>query len=462
MQRAVLLEASAKVTGRHLNHVPTHEPTLRDLRRTVFAPTAFGRPKTLKWRMDRERPAAGDLSRYPLPGLLFGLHRENLTGTLTVGRDHSERRVHVRDGRVVAVVASAAIEACARILLDQGIVSQDHYAQSLMVAHDSERSQTDVLEEMGAVTDEQLARARGQHSYETMMRLFRLRRGEFTVQAQDHEYGRRSETGIHPRRIIFHGIRAAYDVERLREEMGDRLDDATFRISRDEVAHLGDYDFDDDAREMVERLCSDDCTVDMLGNSELSARRVLYTLLATEALEVRASASAVTPGRKIATPTPATTADVSGLGSYHLSRKTVPPSARRERLLSKSSSSVPPTAAPKPTAAALREKIEKTAQDLDRISYFDLLGIKGDAEQAEIERAYAAQRQMCDAAQLKALGLDDLAPVVSRMLVRLDRAYDILSNPTLRGAYLRSMSGQGGKSGSQAGRVRKRTPESGA
>ena len=413
--------------------------------------------------MDSERPAAGDLSQYPLPGLLFGLHRENLTGILTVGTGTNERCVYMRDSRVVAVIATGAIEACARILLDMGVVSQDHYAQSLMVAHETGRPQIEVLEEIGAVTEEQLARARGQHSYETMMRLFRLRRGEFTVQTGDHEYGRRSDAaGIHPRRIIFHGIRAAYDVERLREEMGEWLDDATFRINHDEVSHLGDYDFDDEARGMVERLCIDDCTVDMLGNSELSARRVLYTLLATDALEVCASASRVTPGRKIATPAPATKADAGGHGSYHLAGKTVPPSARRERLLSRSGSSVPPTVVPKVNAAALREKVETTAALLDRLSYFDLLGLMGDAEQDEIERAYSAHKQTFDAGQLKALGLDDLDPMVSRILARLDRAYDILSNPTLRGAYLRSMSGQGGKSGSQVGRVRKRTPESDA
>ena len=412
--------------------------------------------------MDTKRPSVGDLSKHPLPGLLFSLHRERLTATLALCTDTLERRVHFRNGRVVAVITPAAIDACARILLDLGIVSQECYAQALMVANETGRSHIEVLEEMGAVTDGQLARARGQQSYETMMRMFRLRGAEFAVQVREHEFGRRFENGgIHPRRIIFHGIRAAYDLERLREEMGDWLDDATFRVNRDEVANVADYDFDAESRGIFDRL-RDDCTIEMLGESELSARQVLYTLMATDALEVCVGASAVTPGRKIATPAPASRRDVVGPGSYRFSGKTVPAHARRERLMSRSSSSVPPTAAARPTGPTLRETIERTAQSLDRLSYFELLGVKDDAGDAQIETAYDMQKRTFDPSDLKMLGLEELVPVVARILVRLDRAYDILSNPTLRGAYLRSMRGQGSGSGSHVGRVRKRTPERGA
>ena len=81
-----------------------------------------------------------------------------------------------------------------------------------------------------------------------------------------------------------------------------------------------------------ERLCREDCRIEMLGANEIASRRVLCALLATDALEVCLGASAVTSDRRIATLVPATRRDIAGPGSYRLSGGTVPAHARRERL----------------------------------------------------------------------------------------------------------------------------------
>src|SRR5262245_36472289 len=269
--------------------------------------------------------ATGSVRAYPLPKLLFYLYRKQFTGTMVLSQSPLENRIYLRDGMPVAAQVADMTEPMGRILLEMGIITDELYNQSLAQMAASGQRQGDILVAIGAVTEEQVAQALKTQLVRKVVRLFKLREAEFALFREDHEYGRTPVEAaglrVHPRRLIYNGIRNCYDIERVREEIGDGLDGRMFQLDPNTAPNLDRYQFSEEDGQLLALLHSQPWSVRPLreasGASETEIWMMVYTLLVTDMLSLVQVGAAAGPGasdevaraaspaeRPVATPVP--------------------------------------------------------------------------------------------------------------------------------------------------------------
>src|SRR5262249_47798204 len=139
------------------------------------------------------------------------------------------------------------------------------------------------------LTLEEVALARKHDLLEQITELFWLADAEFAIYREGHDYGATPEEArqlrLHPRRVIYHGIRAAYDVARVWRELGDALDGQAVRIGTEATASLGRYRFTADDQMLVAKLTAGYWTPTNLiadtGALDVDAWRLIYPLCVT-------------------------------------------------------------------------------------------------------------------------------------------------------------------------------------
>src|SRR5262249_17533223 len=128
---------------------------------------------------------------------------------------------------------------------------------------------------------------------------------------------------------------------------------------------------------------------------ETTCWRLVYSLLATQALDLEASA----PGeRPVATPVPVTRMAAERPGTYRLGGRKPGPGQKGDA----------PSLVGADDAGELGRKIETLAASFGSLDCFELLGVRRDVDSEEIERAWTAQRERFDPERLGALGLGNL------------------------------------------------------
>src|SRR5262249_16957043 len=158
---------------------------------------------------------------------------------------------------VFAEVAES-VEPVGRILLELGLIDENVYNLSLAQAAKTGERQGDILQASGAITEEQVEHALKLQLLRKLLRLFKAREAQFALYREDHDHGREAELAakmrIRPRRVIYHGIRNAYDMARVREEIGDALDSQVFRLDLRKVPNLDRYQFSAEDQQLLDLL----------------------------------------------------------------------------------------------------------------------------------------------------------------------------------------------------------------
>ena len=273
--------------------------------------------------MSQRPEVAGSFRQHPLPKLLFYLYRKQFTGMMSVRQPSGESRIYFRDGMPVAAEVSETVEPIGRILLELGLIDENVYNLSLAQAAKTGQRQGDILQASGAVAEEQVEHVLKIQLLRKLLRLFKGREAQFALYRDDHQYGRVPEeaakTRVHPRRVIYHGIRNAYDLSRLKEEVGDALDGQLVRLDLRKVPNLERYQFSTEDQVLLDLMRNKFWDIEGLQTAaqagELDAWMMVYTLLVTDMLELQqvSDRPAITPlglvggeveHRPIATPMP--------------------------------------------------------------------------------------------------------------------------------------------------------------
>jgi cytochrome c-type biogenesis protein CcmH/NrfG len=240
--------------------------------------------------------ATGAFRQHPLPTLLHYLARKEFTGLMAVVEAGQGNQAYFRAGNIVACeLADRQIEPIGRLLLDAGVITDEIYNQTLMLMAQNGQPQEQILLATGAATEEQVTQAHAQQLFKKVVRMFKLRDGEFALFRQDHEFVRDpllfAALRVNSFRAVYHGIRYAYDLERIHAEVGHTLDSRTFRVDPKKASILSEFQFARDERVLVDMLQSQHWDVPTLmqvvKRGELEVLMVTYALLATEMLELR-------------------------------------------------------------------------------------------------------------------------------------------------------------------------------
>jgi DnaJ-domain-containing protein 1 len=368
---------------------------------------------------EKARPAAtGTLDERPIPRLLHQLMRKQVTGWLVVrepvkgGGEGADSTVFLRDGAPVHVQRPDDADRLDQVVAAAGLVSAQ-VLREVSAALPAGKRLGEVLIERGLVAEATLADLLKVQMKRKLHRLFGSRQGSWAIYVGAHNFGAGGEfreMRVDPRCLVYEGIRAAYDEDRLRAELGP-LAGRRFRLLRSVPASLLEAmgfphgDATVAALDGPPRRLAD---LPPAGVAAKEALAVVLALLYTDLLEAEAQAA----GKPGTTVVPA----LASSGS-------MPAVAAK------------PAAAPL-TDAALATRIDELLARIDTVSHFELLGIPENASTEEISAAFLRRMRELHPDRLAGRGLRDLAAKAARLVARINEANVVLIDPKQRAAYL--------------------------
>jgi len=237
----------------------------------------------------KQAAVQGTLKERPFPRLLQQLYRKKFTGYVVVAdqtRDESE--VYLREGAPVHVQRPVDTDRLGNLLVEYGVVSAEVVATASAQVTDGTRL-GDVLERMGALDREKLAQVLKSQVVRKLTRLFFVVDGTYAIYVTPHAYGEGGDLAlmrVDPRSVIYPGIRAAYDLPRVTQEL-TRLLGMRFRLpdlSAGFISAMG-ITPDDATIEMLRKnwMTLDD--LDAITSRPLEIRSVVLALYYADLLE---------------------------------------------------------------------------------------------------------------------------------------------------------------------------------
>ena len=176
----------------------------------------------------------GTLKERPLPRLLQQLHRKKFTGRFVVtDQTHDQSEVFMREGMLVHVGRPVDTDRLDNLLVEYGLVSAEIVARASQQVTDGIRL-GEVLDRMGALDKVKLAQVLKSQLLRKLTRLFFVTDGSYAVYLDPHGYGEGSDLAlmrVDPRTVLYPGIRAAYDLPRVTQEL-TRLSGQRFHLSQ--------------------------------------------------------------------------------------------------------------------------------------------------------------------------------------------------------------------------------------
>src|SRR5262249_16338690 len=162
---------------------------------------------------------------YPLPRLLFYLYRKQFTGRLHVGPAEEPNAVYFHQGIPVMAQIAEQVESIGQLLVRMRVIDEALYHQALMQRRQTGTDEREILKALGRAPDEQIDHAARQLVLKKISRLFRMEDAPFSIYREEHAFIPTPESAervrLHPRRVIYHGIRNAYNPDRVATELGE-------------------------------------------------------------------------------------------------------------------------------------------------------------------------------------------------------------------------------------------------
>ncbi len=443
---------------------------------------------------DRFAAVRGSIGDRPVARLLYDLFRKGVTGCLTVIDDSAdESRLYLRDGAPVHLERPNDIDRLDQVLIEAGLVAPE-MLRGLSATLPPGRRLGETLVERGLISARALADVLKLQVRRKLLRLFFPRKGEFAVYLEPHPFGTGGEYGemrIDPRCLIYPGIRAAYDEQRLEAELAP-LRTLRFRLlptlASSMLEAMGFPAHDATLKAIADRAMSL-AELPAPGAMRVDSMSVVMALLYTDLLETVPIVEH-RPSEAAARPAPHSPAPAPQPAPVEAARPAAPPPASREPARptessprttgthavvnpATSSSShpaaggapprpagrstgtytiaagipVPPAAAaaaaewnrpPSSTTnnATLGARITDLFEKLGTVSHFQLLGIPENAALAELGAAYLRNVRLYHPDRLPGLGLGHLTEKAARVVAQLNEAQAVLADPKRRAEYL--------------------------
>jgi hypothetical protein len=181
----------------------------------------------------KQAVAQGTLRERPFPRLLQQLYRKQFTGCCVVAdQTGDESEIYLRQGSPVHVGRPVDTDRLDNLLVEYGVVPADIVAAASAQRSGGQRL-GDVLERMGALDKEKLAQVLKAQVMRKLTRLFFGTDGTYAIYLTPHAYGEGGDLllmRVDPRSVIYPGIRAAYDLPRVTQEL-TRLLGQRFRLT---------------------------------------------------------------------------------------------------------------------------------------------------------------------------------------------------------------------------------------
>lgn len=252
----------------------------------------------------------GGLRERPLARLLQQLYRKKLTGHLVIiDQTGDQSEVYMREGAIVHVGRPVDTDRLDNLLVEYGLVPAEIVARASAQVTEGRRL-GEVLDGMGVLDKAKLSQVLKSQLLRKLTRLFFVADGSYAVYVQGHSYGEGADLAlmrVDPRTVIYPGIRAAYDLPRVTQELA-RLVGQRFRLgqlSPGFIAALG-VPTQDSTVESLHQGWLTLAALDAITARALEVRSIVLALYYCDALErepiAEASADSAVPRETRLTP----------------------------------------------------------------------------------------------------------------------------------------------------------------
>jgi curved DNA-binding protein CbpA len=247
----------------------------------------------------RQPDAQGDLNRFPIPRLLFFLLKKAFLGEVEIAAHANLRgRVYLRNGMPVFADLPSSRDVLGRVLLERGLIDEQAFNRSLQELASGKKLQGQILIAMGALDARGLVEGLRVQLYRKLNRLFALREATITIWSGEHAHGVEGEEAqlqADPLRVIYHGVRNAFDGPRLALEL-DRLRGHAIKLRPGFERRQPRYGMNEEELALITLLARSSMTLEQLlrvsNLGDIETRMLLYTLWVTEALAATPTAAA--------------------------------------------------------------------------------------------------------------------------------------------------------------------------
>lgn len=410
----------------------------------------------------------GNLADDPLPTLLHQLFAAKATGVLHIQNRAGRHDVYLRGGYPVAVNLPGSAELLGKVLFEMGILDEETYKRTLAEPPPAGQRYGDMLLAKRLCTEDQIRLALKAQVRRKLHRLFFLTDGTYELVAGEHDHGlQKSESlRIHPARAIYHGVRSAWNAERLKGALF-LLDGKAIKCVLDNEA-VARYGVGPDDGRVAELLRKGYWTIaDLVAAAGLPPQPVhalVYALYITDALDIKSAAEVPRLRKRADTPLPpnasaalpSAVAEVSGAykmpsqvtplptgseasGAYKMPSGAYkfpsPPHASSQRVRVPTPPGVTGLDQGAPDVDTVRKQLLAKSAVVETQNLFEVLEIPLTATKDEVKQAYfvAAKRYHPD--RLVSMGLEALREDVEKIFRRVSEAYGTLFDDARRNEY---------------------------
>jgi CheY-like chemotaxis protein/tetratricopeptide (TPR) repeat protein len=425
---------------------------------------------------ESEAEISGDLARIPISEVLRRLRRDAASGVLTVTHRKDRKAFEVRNGSPLAASASGGVEAPEEFLARRGRISQEQRRAVKERVGAGKGSTGEILVELGALLEEEFIAAMREQAEEQLFETYRWTSGTFHYFSDKHV---RADVALEIDRgqaaLMLEGTRHWSPHEVVAEALRPR---ASLYVSKAEEppCEPAELDLSSSERVFFEHMYGDRSVQEVLDSGDLDAH-TLYGLFAAGLLVLREEPVMMLRDVVVEAPAPEEPpeAELAELPEEDPEEELEeapeweweeapeaepeedpllepmldfaedaavqqPPAVAPEPGPEPSPTPEPPSAAPaeyltpawneERTLAELTAFCEQIRDEDD----FDILGVTGDATDAEVRYAYEGliDNLPSEAASLELPGLEDLADEARK---RIDKAFDRLRLSSSRKVY---------------------------
>jgi len=441
-------------------------------------------PEVLSATSEPSAQGRGDFAQRPFAEVLAELYRSRSSGALLLRRNKVKKIVYLRNGTPELVKSNLLVECLGRILVREKMISDAECEESLKRMRATHRMQGTVLVEMGCISPHNLQYALITQLAEKLYDVFRWDFGEYHFNARVALPAEPISLGMTCAQLIHEGVRRGYDEKRLSRAFG-AVEQKYVHPSERPLYALQDAGLGNDERALL-LLADGHKTVATLRAlavlPALETDRLLYAMSCAQMIELRDRpaegrprlsfadiAAAVRPSEpppppqmppKLPPPLPRTVSRETPLPSTPppLPKASTPeaaPAGAPVRSVLEPGTGLLPELADAQSGAftwrsllggATRERLAQRVAAMQRLTAFEVLGVKATAGTEDIQSAYLALAREYHPDRHFASASPEVKALAQQLYELLSKAHDTLVDPGARQRYeLELERGQGPK-----------------
>jgi CheY-like chemotaxis protein len=244
-------------------------------------------------------PLKGSLVDLRFPSLLHHMHGLRASGALLLRWGKRRKGIQLRDGRPVAIRSNQVTECLGNLLVRMGRIDEPTLKESLRRMKRGEGLQGEILVAMEVLSEVEVSNALKVQAESKLLEIFEWPEGDFELRRGGRLKGANQlSLDSNPASLIIDGVCSRFPLEFIDAELAARPGDAQVVAGESPFYLFQDMTLDPIQYGFLERLRQGAALRDLLGEGEL-ARRMLYGLLATEVVELRAPADPSLEGAEV-------------------------------------------------------------------------------------------------------------------------------------------------------------------